>query len=291
MHNEVPGWGSEQWGYAKLGLRPTTGGPLVIYTEPSNGQLDVLEDTFITVQFFDPTYDLDTTHSAISVNGVLAYVGATGFSAGYIGTVSYAAGVSTVRVRNTAGYAFDQVVNVSAHTQDLTGLSVTRNWIFQIRANPIAYSGLNPLPIETALLLPFENALSLEPYRILLLDNALRLSPALVNNRSQKAARVIYKIAFATELSTLQNIHDLRNQDALATVVVEKQNTRVLDKIIAENTKSLKADIQAFHKMSGLDPAYLTVFNDYLDSTLYTYRVSLLANILLYAKANELTQG
>jgi len=291
MHGEVPGWGTAQWGSARFGLLETTGGPLVIYTYPENGQLDVAEDTFITVQFFDPTYNLNTATVAITIDGILAYVGATGFSAGYLGKVSYAGGILTVRIRYIAGFAFEKTVNMTAYVQDLTDLSVTANWTFKVRANPICYAGLNPLPVEIALQTPFTRFISLEPYRTLFMDSALRSQPASVASAATKAARALYQAAFSTELCTLQNVYDLRNKAALESVVCEKQNTRYIDQALTANSKNLKADIRAFHELSGLDPAYLTAFNDYLDSALYIYRVSLLANVLLYAKANELAQG
>lgn len=291
MHGEVPGWGTAQWGDARFGVRDTTGGPLVIYKSPASNQLDVVEDTFITVQFFDPTYNLNTATAAITVDGVLAYVGSTGFSAGFIGKVSIAAGVLTVRLRGAAGFPFDKQVNVTAYVQDLTDLYTLDNWSFTIRSNPNTYDGLQPLPVEVALQSPFTTFISLEPYRTLLLDNALRKQgPALINT-GNKAARVIYQVAFATELSTLLNPYDLYDKTAIASIVAEKENTRLLDKILMANAKMLKADIAAFHKLSGLDPAYLTAFSDYLDSTLYIYRVSLVANTLLFATAYELTQG
>jgi hypothetical protein len=290
MHGELPGWGTAQWGFAKFGLNETTGGPLVIYKYPESEQLEVAEDTFITVQFFDPTYNLNTATVAITINGVLAYVGATGFSAGYLGKVSYAGGVLTVRIRYVAGFTFEQTVSMSAYVQDLTDLSVTANWTFKIRANPVCYTGLKPLPVEVALQSSFTRFISLEPYRTLFLDNALRSQPASVASSASKAARALYQAAFSTELCTLQNPYDLRNKDALESVVCEKQNTRSIDQALTASSKNLKADIQAFHKLSGLDAAYLTAFNDYLDSTLYLYRVSLVANVLLFAKAYELAQ-
>jgi hypothetical protein len=136
-----------------------------------------------------------------------------------------------------------------------------------------------------------ERFISLEQYRTLFLDNALRLQATASSQPGNKAARVIYQSAFATELCTLLNPYDLRNKDALDSVVSERQNTRAIDKVLADNSKTLKTDIQAFHELSGLDTAYLASFSDYLDSTLYIYRVSLVANILLYAKAYELTQS
>lgn len=294
MHSELQGWGNTQWGFAKIGFAtfnvPETGGPVIVYRYPENGQLEVAEDPFITVQFFDPTYNLNTATVGITIDGVLAYVGATGFSAGYLGKVSYAGGVLTVNIRYVAGFAFEKTVTMSAYVQDFTDLSVTSDCTFKIRANPICYTGLKPLPVETALQTPFTRFISLEPYRTLFLDNALRSQPVSVASSATKAARALYQAAFSTELCTLQNPYDLRNKDALESVVCEKQNTRSIDQALTASSKNLKADIQAFHKLSGLDAAYLTAFNDYLDSTLYLYRVSLVANVLLFAKAYELAQ-
>lgn len=291
MHNEIQGWGTAPWGLANFGLLETTGGPLVIYKSPTAAQLEVVEDTFIVVQFFDPTYNLDTTTISITVDGVQAYVGSTGFSTGFVGKVNYTAGIVTVRIRGTVGFPFDKTVNVTAFAQDLSDLYVIDNWSFTIRSNPNSYSGLNPLPIEVALQTPFTRFISLEPYRTLLLDNALSGQVTSITDRANKAARVIYQTAFATELSTLLNPHNLRDAAALETIVLEKQNTLAVDKVLAANSKNINADVIAFHKLSGLDTAYLTAFNDYLDSSLYIYRVSLVANVLLYAKAYELAQG
>jgi hypothetical protein len=290
MHTELKGWGTSLWGINEFGVRATTGGPLVIFTDPSRDQQDVLEDAFITVKFFDPTYNLNTGHIAITIDGILAYDGAVGFAAGYVGKVSSAAGVLTVRLRSLIGFEFEKTINASAYAEDLTGLTVLNNWAFKIRSNP-AYGTLQPLPIEIALQTPFTTFISLEPYRTLLLASALRIGDVSIANNANKAARVIYQTAFATELHTLLNTYSLRDNAALNVIIAEKQNTRLLDQVLTANSKTLKTDILAFHKLSGLDTAYLSAFNDYLDSSLYIYRVSLVANILLYAKAYELAQG
>lgn len=290
MALDLYGWGTTPWGYGNV-VRSSTDGPVVISIYPIDGQLDVQEDTFVTVKFFDPTYNLDTLSVIILVDGIQAYSGTTGFSAGFVGRVSYAAGVLTVRLRGTLGFDFLRNVNMSAYTRDLTDLYVIANWSFRIRADPNNYTGLSPLPVEVALQTPMERFISLEQYRTLFLDNALRLQAIASTQPGNKAARVIYQSAFATELCTLLNPYDLRNKDALDAVVSERQNTRAIDKVLADNSKTLKADIQAFHELSGLDTAYLASFSDYLDSTLYIYRVSLVANVLLYAKAYELMQS
>jgi hypothetical protein len=291
MHGELPGWGIAPWGLAKFGLLSRTGGPLVIYHYPAQNQLDVLEGTAIAVQFFDPTYNLNTATATITVNGVQVYQGGTGFSGGYVGKVSYAAGILSVQLRPATGFDFDKSVAVSAYVQDLTDLYTTDNWSFKIRANPICYAGLKPLPVEVALQAPFNTFISLEFYRKLFLDNTLRTQTQSINNRGNKSARALYHAAFSTELSTLQNAYALRDKEALATVVCEKQNTQGIDQALKANSKTLKADLLAFQELSGLDKSYLKSFYDYLDSTLYVYRVSLMANVLLYAAAYELAQG
>ena len=291
MHGELPSWGTAPWGISNFGLLPKLGGPLVIYNYPAQNQLDVSESTAISVQFFDPTYNLNTTTATITVDGVQVYQGNTGFNAGYVGKVSYAAGILTVQLRPATGFDFDKSVAVSAYIQDLTDLYTTDNWTFKIRANPICYAGLKPLPVEVALQSPFNTFISLEFYRTLFLDNTLRTQSQSISNRGNKAARALYHAAFSTELSTLQNAYGLRDKEALTTVVCEKQNTRGIDQALTSNSKTLKADLLAFQKLSGLDKAYSAAFNDYLDSTLYVYRVSLVANALLYAAAYELAQG
>jgi len=290
--NYLPGWGLGLWGYSSWGSLVTDEGtPQIISRYPEINQTEVTEDTAITVQIFDVNYDLDITSIALLINGVLAYDGISGFAPGFTGKFTYISGVSTLLVTSFSGFEYNQLVTIHLNAQDAASHILDSTWSFTVRDNPTCYAGNQPLPIEVALQSPMETYLNLEPFRVLMLNTALRPGPKAITSAGNKAARVIYQLAYSTELSTVLNSFDEKNARAITSKVCERQTTLEIDRALHTRKKELPPAVLAF-KARGLVPdPYLRAFNDYLDSALYTYRVSLVANMLILARYLEINNG
>jgi len=290
----MTGWGDSEWGLSPWGspagppsyiIHP---GPVIVEKYPYHQQIGVPEDVTILVRIFDPTYNLDTSTILLYINNVQVYSGVTGFTTGYIGRVTILAGVVTLQVAKVGGYSFEEIVTARIYAEDDTAYVVDDTWYFTIRENPICYGGITPLPIELSIQTPFTTYLSLEFFRKLLLNNSLRAQGRAINNRGNKEARVVYQTAFATELSTLQNPFLLRDEEALAVTVCERQRTIYIDTQLQKYLNKLNEAVNELRVQRILPEEYLRTFADYADSSLYVYRVSLVANMLLFAKSKEL---
>lgn len=289
----MPGWGQGQWGTSAWGgldvaATPGSNHPLITLRDPAPGAIDVAENVTISVTFLDLDVNLDTTTTLIEANGATVYTGLGGFQAGFVGRVNVDAGRLTVQFIRLAGWSFESTVTVRAKISDTTSLVVDDTWEFTVRANPVCYTGLNPLSIETAIQQPMTTFLELEPVRQLLLDNTLKIQTGAIANEGNKRARVLYQLAFATELSTLQNPYRLRDETALGVTVCERQNTLVIDEQLVLFKDTVQAAIQSLSTARTFPEEYIRTFVDYLDSTLYTFRVSLVANLILATKSIEL---
>jgi hypothetical protein len=285
------GWGTGSWGFTAWGgTIPAsvvgTHNPQIIDRAPVPNALGVREDAPVAVWFFDADYNLDTATAQIVINGELAYLGSSGFQPGYTGRVTYNAGSLIVLVARLGGWEFDEVVTVSAEIYDLTSLYTSDTWSWTVRANPICYTGVAPLPIEIKIQSPMDSFLEIEVARQVLFDNVLKLGRN-VPQQGNKAARVIYQLAFETELSTILNPYNLKNKPALETTVCERENILVVDAQLQTIRGRIQAGIESLFTLQALPQAYVTGFTDYLDSTLPSYRVSLVANMVLLARAFE----
>ena len=285
------GWGTGTWGFTAWGgTLPSsvvgTHAPQIIDKSPAPNAINVREDSPVAVWFFDADYDLDTPSAQIVINGVLAYDGVTGFQSGFTGRTSYSAGSFIVTVVRLGGWSYEQVVTVTASISDLTALSVSETWSWTVRANPVCYAGVTPLTIELQIQQPMTTFIELEVPRQVILANALKIAK-LVNQQGNKAARVVYQLGFATELSTVLNRYNVRDTEALKTTVCERQNILIIDAQLHAVRDRIKAGIESLYTLRALPQEYVTGFMDYLDSTLPSYRVSLVANLVMLARAHE----
>lgn len=293
----MPGWGDGAWGTGVwagdgvFGISSSTSGtaPYIINRYPNAGQINIRENSIITVQFFDNDGNLDNTSLLVYINGVVAYSGITGFSTGYIGTVDYSAGSAIVQLTTLTGFNFGQVVTVRGIAADTTPNTSDETWHFIVRDNPTCYSGLAPTPLEIGLQSPFTTFIGLEFLRTLMFDIIVKPQRQAVINRGNKAARAIAQLAYATELSTLQNAFALSSADTLDVKVCEKQSALRIDSYLQKYIKYVKTGIESM-RAGGLNDDYVRALKDYSDSSLYIYRVSLVANMLLFAKSTELQQ-
>jgi len=131
--------------------------------------------------------------------------------------------------------------------------------------------------------------LDLEPARQVLLQSALQPQTRAIAQRGNKAARVVYQEAFATEISTVLNVFEVRNEAALRTVVCERQRVTAIDAQLQEIQLRIRDGLRSLFSLQALPNYYKGDFNDYLDSTAYRYRVSLVANLVLLARLTETT--
>lgn len=278
-------WGTGPWG----GGPPPAGGtpPLIIFRAPAPNAVEVTEDTVVSVTFFDLDLDLDTATVVVYANGVSVFTGGGGFASGYAGRTSYSAGRYTVQFVNLAGWGYDATVIVRATARDAGSRVVDDTWQWTTRLNPVCYAGLNPLAIELAIQSPMTTFLELESVRQTFLTYALQEQSTRVAQRENKAARVLYQQAFSTELSSLQNVANIRNKLALKTVVCERSRMAALDTKLLTHRVQLQQGIQTLFSQGALPREYISGFQDYLDSTIYTYRVSLVANLIILARNVE----
>lgn len=297
----MTGWGQSFWGtgvWGGDGVLGTTDPPfppgdtpILVVRYPYARQVDVAEDTQFAIGIFDANYNLDTAFTTIYVDGLVVYQGSVGFDATYTGRTTYVAGTSRIVFTRRTGFRYGQRVKIRVLTRDTNLNYLDDTWEFTVRVDPTCYTGLTPLSIELSLRDPYTLFLALEPLRELMFNNVLRIQSTSTDQTVNKAARAIYQLAYATELSTLQNPYGTLDSAALTTKVCEKQTVISVDLALSKQRIDIVNAIGSFKTLGVLDEAYSKIFHDYLDSSLYLYRVSLVANMLLFAKSYELAAG
>jgi len=263
---------------------------MIVARAPLPRSINVPEDTLVGVKFYDADLDLDPSSVIIKIDGVTVYTGVGGFAAGYVGITYDTAGVHTVQFTKLGGWGYNTTVTVYAFVADATvpvPLTAQDTWDWTTRDNPLCYTGLTPLPIELKLQQPMQQFLELEPLRATFIDVALKLQPAATKQRNNKAARVIYQYGFSTELNTLLNPYRLRDRDALNSTVCERENVMIIDAALSKFKDRTQAGIQSLLTLGALPREYIAGLVDYQDSTLPSYRVSLAANLLMFARSVE----
>lgn len=280
-------WGYGPWGYGGWGGTATVIGdnaPLIIQRTPVSGDTNVREDAALAVVFFDADGDLDVSTLNIRINGALVYNGSV-FSAGYTGGVFTSVGRTVIRITNLSGWGYGVTVQVKADVADLSANSVSETWSWTTRANPACYAGTAALPIEKQLITPLSRFLNLEVIRKTLLNTALRTRD--VPYPDQRAARVVYQLGFDTEINTILNPYELRDEAALRTTVCERQASLIIAEAVQVQKKYLVAGIQALRSQGVISEEYAKSFQDYIENVQYAYRVSLAANLVLLAHSVE----
>jgi len=284
-------WGIGEWGISPWGgALPTPAGdnpPIIVLRSPAANAVDVLENATISISFADFDLDLDIGTTLIEIDGVPVFTGLGGFAAGYVGSTSFSGGRFTVQFMKLGGWGFDTLVTVRAFIEDLTGKCADDTWNWRTRINPVCYSGLNPLAVELLVQSPMTTFLDLEPARQVFLDNALQIQTQAIANAGNKAARVLYQEAFNTEINTVLNPFDVRDEAALRSIVCERQRVTVIDAQLLRVLPRIREGMRSLFSLNALPREYLGEFNDYLDSTMYSYRVSLVANMIILARLVE----
>ena len=283
------GWGFEPWGGGQsilLGESP----PYIVYKNPEPNAENIAVDAMITIAFDDPDNDLDSNTIHIWVNNIEAYEGSVGFQNGFVGQVTTVGTTVVVQLTNPLGWDYGKKMKIQGYAAD-TGLRAVNDiWYWHVLANPRCYNGLTPLPIELSIQQPLERFLEIELIRKKLFDVVVNPQLAAIPQRGNKAARVIYQTAYGTDLSTVLNSLLIKNEAALIKKVCERERISAIDTALAPLKKHTKAGITSLLNEQFITSVYVSAFNDYLDSTLYYYRVSLAANLVILGKALELAE-
>lgn len=284
------GWGSGIWGGGTVTPASILGNnaPIILERFPVPNDTDVPEGSAVRIVLFDSDGDIDSSSIVVTANGDTVY-SAGSYNAGYTGTVTTLAGRVVLLFVRDIGWGYRSTVQISISLVDVAGNSLADTWDWQTREKPVCYTGLTPLPIETQLLQPLTRFLNLDVVRKTLLDNAITVRNA--PNADQRAARVVYQLAFGTEISTILNQTFVRDSGALATRVCERNTAIAIDKALAPQIKRLEAGIEALRTAGIASPEYTDAFKSYKDSQQYNYRVSLAANLVLAAVAAEFYTG
>lgn len=261
------------------------GAPVIILKEPVPSDTNVKEDARIAIIFFDSDGDIDLSTVDVTINGTPVVVGSAVTGAGYIGSISVAAGRVIVELVNTSGWGFDTRVLITAAAEDSAAQRVQETWSWTTRSNPVCYTGTAPLPIETRLITPLTRYLDLDIVRQTLLDNALTTRS--VTDADLRAARVVYQLGYSTEINTVLNPYLVRNDEALAVTVCERNATLKIDAALDRVKSRIEQGIISIRTSGALPEEYRLSFESYLASTQYSYRVSLAANLVLLAHALE----
>lgn len=293
----MPSWGLGEWGIAPWGGGPpapfdcvAADPPLQIVVRfPAPNETDVSISELVKVAFFDIASDLNLATAYVEIDGKAAYGGGQ-FLNGFVGQSSFVAGVFALQFVNPLGWPYNTSIPVRAYIENSLGECVDETWSWTTQVDPICYSGLTPNQTELDIQQPLQTFIELEFIRQLLLKSVLKVGRLPITNANNKAARVIYQIAYSTELSTLLNTYATRLDEDLQTTVCEREKAIVTDTSLFKFESRIRASIKTLTNRGLVTREYVNTFNDYLDSTNYNFRVSLVANLIITAKAIELQE-
>lgn len=290
----MAGWGFGEWGFTPWGgaspistLCVPAGAQLqIVLRSPGPGEQNVPADKIVKIAFYDSTFSIDTSTIYVTLNGQAAVSGPN-FLNGYNGMTAMNLGVFTVQILNPLGWEYESNYETFVHLKNTSGECLEDKWTWYTGLNPLCYTGLTPLDIEVGLQTPFNSLLEAEFFRGLLFNSLLKSTNKTITNYNLKAARALYQTAFSTELSTVQNLYVPRDEKALATTVCEREKLLVVDSRINEYRDFAKKLINSLENVQIFSKEYIATFHDYLNSTNYNFRVSLICNLVMVSKALE----
>lgn len=290
------------WGFGEWGLTPWGGGTPISFDcvpagpqmsmlirSPGPSEVNVAPDRIVKIAFYDTTFNLDPSTVYVTFNQVAALSG-TNFLNGFNGTFGTFNNIFTVQILNPAGWNFDSSYVTFAKIKNLSGECLESQWTWFTQADPVCYTGLTPVPIEVSLQQPLQTFLAAEFLRNLLLKTVIKLRGIPIKQAEPKAARVIYQTACGSELSALLNQYVEREPSILQTVVCERENTVVVDRTLLQHKAIIIQAITALQNKGFITREYVNTFHDYLDSTNYNLRVSLVCNLVILSKIFEVNK-
>lgn len=290
------------WGFGEWGLSPWGGGTPVsfdcvpagpqvkiLHRSPGPSEANVEPNKIVKIAFYDSTFNLDPSTVYVTFNEVAALSGST-FLNGFNGTFGTFNNIFTVQILNPAGWNYDSSYLTLAKIKNLSGECLEANWTWFTQADPVCYTGLTPVPIEVAIQQPLQTFLAAEFLRNLLLKTVIRLRGVSIKQAEAKAARVIYQTACNSELSSLLNQYVEREPSILQTIVCERENTLMVDQALLKYKDIIIQAINALQNKGFITREYVNTFHDYLDSTNYNLRVSLVCNLVILSKIFEVNK-
>lgn len=291
----MPRWGASNWLNSPPTFSPVLVGnnlPFGVLRFPTANATQVPEDTIIRIGGFDPDDDLVHALTVVSLDGVMIYDGTNGeFTAGYVGHVKDIGGRRVIEFAPNIVFAYGSTHRVTAHFEDNLGNATDDAWTFTVRLNPGCYAGNNLLPLEALILSPMQRFLDLEPLRLLLLNQAIVDTGGSTANRDNLAARALYQMAYDTEISGILNPYTRRDDAAIATRLCNKRPTLAMSQVLDGIRPGLERGIESLFSQGALPREYQSNLTDYLDSMLYSYRVSAACCAVFLARAVENAAG
>jgi hypothetical protein len=265
-----------------------TNNMMVLNTNPTHNDTGVDPAIVYIIRAHHPDYSLVLAQLQVYVNGIEAYSGGE-FRNGFVGIYREEFGGFVIGLVPPENLGFNDQGFVKAGLVDSSFNIQTAFSGFNLQANPLCYVGNAALPIERQLTQPLTTFLEVEPLRKFLLGAAVNTNTS-ADFKNNKAARVVYQLAYSTELSSILNPHMSANEDALQAIVCEQNKVIDIASKLEPKRDQVIAALQELQTHGVLPREYVTTLFDYLDSTLFNYKASLVANIVLLAKAVEMAQ-
>lgn len=282
----MPRWISSTW-LSNPPLFPAgaggASGPVFALASPLNNAINVPLSSPIRIAVFSTVDPTPTV--TIALNGTLAYALGS-FVNGYAGFRKEFAGRSFIELAPLAGFTPGKLYNVSVEASDTLPTTTTTAWTFTTLPST-SYMGNALTNLERWLLTPLQRFLELEPLRQLLIQRALVDELANMPNRDNVAARALYQMAYESEISAALNPFASPNEDALASAIPTKRPTLELSTLLEGYTGRIQAGLAQLFESGAFHRDFRNNFADYLESLLYSYRVSAAATLVFLACAIE----
>jgi hypothetical protein len=248
--------------------------------QPLNNAVNVPLSAPIRIAAYPDSLALILT---IYVNGENIYNNVS-YQAGYYGFVKVFGGRKFYEFAPRNGFEPGKLytVRVVAYDGDVTEA------IWSFTAIPTAsYAGNALLPLERALLTPLTRFLELEPVRQMLLQQVLIDTNSNVTNRDNVAARALYQLAYESEISAALNPFAALNKAALDSIIPSKRPTLALATLVESFSGRIELGLTQLFNAGVFPREFRNNFADYLESLLYSYRVSAAATLVFLACAIE----
>ncbi len=280
----MPSWTSNTW-LSSPPLFPagTPGAPLVLALAlPLNNAVNVPLSAPIRICTYAA---VETSSMAIYVNGVVAFNNAE-FVNGYHGFKRDFANRRFFEFAPHDGFVPGKTYTVLVEANDFTAALTTAGWSFTAVGTDV-YTGNALLPLERALLTPLARFLELEPVRQMLLQQVVINTTSNTPNRDNIAARALYQLAYESEISAALNPFAPLTKSALDSVIPSKRPTLELAALVESFDGRIQLCLTQLFNSGAFPREFRNNFADYLESLLYSYRVSAAATLVFLACAIE----
>lgn len=261
----------------------TPGAPLALALAlPLNNAVNVPLSAPIRVCTYS---EAETSSVAIYVDGVTAYNNSD-FINGYHGFVKDFVDRRFFEFAPHDGFVPGKTYTILVEAHDFTAALTTAGWSFTA-VGVDAYTGNALLPLERALLTPLSRFLELEPVRQMLLQQVVINTTTNTPNRDNIAARALYQLAYESEISSALNPFATLTKSALDSVIPSKRPTLELASLVESFDGRIQLGLTQLFSSGAFPREFRNNFADYLESLLYSYRVSAAATLVFLACAIE----